>query len=252
MDQLVLFCGGPPIYPGGVPKPLQLVDERQTLVELYVSSSFAGAFSTITILCETDYLSAFEKVSRGLRVDSEIAVTETPNGSSTLEKLSLHLESTNASDVPTVFTYPDIFYFGTLPEPASDYPWHERVTLSLQTLKSRFPRVIVEPYSGQVRSITTHQGAVPANPVHLFGGHLMASPALLVQVLNSIGEQRIRDGGSLEVDAFSWMINRGMVDSILLDQLWLKADSPRDLEEIRSTMVSDWQTAPPALGFNGG
>lgn len=231
MTRLVLFCGGPSIYPGGVPKPLQAVDNDQTLLELYLKTPFASEYSNVVLLCESSFLGAFREVLKlGVR-DVEATLVETRNGSTTLEKLATYLDSCPNDDCPVAWTYPDIFYFGTLlPPDLTD--WSERAVLSVRPMTSRFPRIVVDPYRLRVRSISTHQSMVPANPVHLFGGHLLASPYMLSRALPRTAGSPFPNIKTLEFDAFSWMISRGIIDALPLDGAWYKADGHRDLREI--------------------
>lgn len=236
MDSLILFCGGPAIYPGGVPKPLQLMTEERTLLDYYLDTPFAAGFSEVTLLCEDDYLNDFERLVRTIESGRRITVLCSPNNSSTLEKIHLYLAARGTCDRPVVFSYPDIFYFGDLPLTETDFPWSEKAMLSLRILSSRFPRIIIDPFSGQVRSISSHQSAVPANPVHMFGGHLIASPKMLKEALSAAMVQRGTELDSLEVGALAWMIGLGLVSSLVLDQPWMIADAPRDFEEIRKAV----------------
>lgn len=231
MTRLVLFCGGPPIYPGDVPKPLQVVDGKRTLLELYLKTPFAADYSDVVLLCEPEFRSAFGEVVDCAEWDVETTVVQTPSCSSTLQKLTTYLDSCPEDGVPAAWTYPDIFYFGRLiPRDLTD--WSERAVISVRAMTSRFPRIVMDPYSLQVRSISTHQSTVPANPAHLFGGHLFASPSMLSQVLPQLTSSTRPDFTSLEFDVFSGLISRGIVDALPLDSAWFKADGHRDLRDI--------------------
>lgn len=238
MTRLVLFCGGPAIYPGGVPKPLQLVDGESTLLELYLKTPFATAYSDVVLLCESDFTEAFRVVVKRCTNGVHFRLIETPSGSSTRLKLETYLARARPEEVPEVWTYPDIFYFGSL-IPREQVDWSEQAVLSLRAMTSRFPRIVMDPYSSRVRSITTHQSVVPANPAHLFGGHLLASPVLVSRVLSEVSKQATGEAISLELGVFSWMINRGLMDAFILEYPWLQADGPRELRSIREMLETD-------------
>lgn len=238
MTRLVLFCGGPANYTGGVPKPLQLVNGEITLLELYLKTPFAANYSDVVLLCESDFTEAFRDVAKRCTNGVDIMLVETPSGSSTRLKIETFLSRARPEKHPVVWTYPDIFYFGSL-IPREQVDWSERAVLSLRAMTSRFPRIVMDPYSRRVRSISTHQSVVPVNPAHLFGGHLLASPALVSRVLPEVSKQATGESFSLEVDVFSWMINRGLMDASILEYPWLQADGPRELRTIREMLETE-------------
>lgn len=236
MSTLILFCGGPAIYPGAVPKPLQLVTEGESLLELYLDTPFAADFTNVELLCERAFVPQFREVVGRLGGASDVRVVETPDQSSTLVKLEAYLASTRTHEESVTFSYPDIFYFGHIDPLARETDWSRHVALSLRPLSSRFPRITKEPYSGSLRSISNHQASVPANPVYMFGGHVMATPTLLGRALSSGVEQHGRRFANLEFEAFAWMISQGIAQSVLLEDTWLHADGVRDLLAVRSAL----------------
>lgn len=235
MNRLVLFCGGPAIYPGGVPKPLQVVHNFRTLLELYLETPFAASYTDMVLLCESDFMDAFQAIVKRSTNGIDISLVETPIDSSTRLKVASYLSECSSEARPVVWTYPDIFYFDNFTPPI-DIDWSERAVLTVRAMTSRFPRIMKDPYSGRIRSITTHQSVVSANPAYLFGGHFVASPCFVSSVLSAMSEQESHESSDLEFDVFSWIINRGLADSVSLESPWLQADGPRDLRQIAALM----------------
>ncbi len=231
MTSLVLFCGGDPIYPTGVPKPLQEVRRGQTLLELYLDTANATGYEEIVVLCESRFAEAFRDIAERTHTAGELTIRETSDGSTTLTKLLAYLEECPNSESPIVWTYPDIFYFGSLSPPIGT-EWRDEAVISLRPIASRFPRIVMDPFALKIRSISRRQSSVPANPAHLFGGHLIASPAFLSSFLGDALSQVREAEPSLEFDVFSWMISRGLVNALPLQEAWLKTDGPRDLRDV--------------------
>ena len=232
MNQLVLFCGGPTIYPGTVPKPLQVMASGRTLLEWYLSTPFTAAFQSVVLLCEDHNFEQFKRLTGTLESQRDMQVVSTPEGSTTLAKLQNYVEESKG-DATLTCTYPDIFFAGTYRAPGRDYDWDHRITLGIRPLSSRFPTLMVDPYSGLVQSITYHHPAVPANPVHIFGGMLIAKAATLSRLLAEFRDYNSGRRATLEFETFGWMINLGIADSTLLEGHWFQADGPRQIEEIK-------------------
>ena len=235
MTELVLFCGGPADYQGGVPKPMQVVNGDQTLLELYLSCPFALDFDRITLLCETSQVDMFRIAIEEFNTTVEFLISESADNSSTFEKLSAFVASRTESEQQVVFSYPDVFYFDSVPCDG-DFDYSSEVSISVRAFTSRFPRLVLEPFANRARSISMHRSHVPANPVHLFAGHLVARINVLASLIEDIVDISIMPSVSLEFDFFQELISRGIVNTIGLESAWVQADGPRDLKQIVSLL----------------
>ena len=230
-NELILFSGGPAIYEGNVPKPLQVVSGGKTLLELYLGQDYINVFDSINICCESDYANAFEELL-GQFNQFDISLSLTPPQSTTLEKLASYLSAGGGIEKNLMCTYPDIFYFGAdLPE-LNDSDLTGRCVISVRPLESRLPRLMIDPYSGKAKSISMHHSPNPANPTYMFGGHLLAHSDLLARALHqfSVGIEESRP--LLEFDFLSWMISRNLVATSILRGEWVQCDTPRDQKRL--------------------
>ena len=226
--QLILFCGGPAIYDHGVPKPLRSLGGAGALIGVYLRQDFVQSFESVVIVCETSFVKEFRAVVDALEARSQVHLVESPDGSSTLQKLSLAMASSPGGSALVVASYPDIFCFGQ--------DWSQldhrldlgHIAITAQPLESRFPRIMLDPYTHRAKSISHHRARVPANPVFMFGGHLIARRQDLAVAL----EDFLRDNGegtpSLEFDMLAWLISEAKVNSLVLECTWLQLDSARD------------------------
>jgi hypothetical protein len=226
-SELVLFSGGPAIYAGQVPKPLQVLSGGQTLLEIYLNGDFASTFDSIKICCESDQANAFKEV---LEQFSRLNITLnlTPPKSTTLEKLSSCLAAGRGLKRNLVCTYPDIFYFGSELPLLAERDLTDRFIVSVRPLESRLPRLMIDPYSGMAKSISMHRSPNPANPTYMFGGHLFAHSDALTKVIEQFNLANTQPTPTLEVEVFSWMISRNLVGTAVLQGEWIQCDSPRD------------------------
>lgn len=234
-EVLGLFCGGPALYRGGVPKPLQPVGGL-SLLEQFLSHGQLQRPDTILLLCDQSHQVEFEAIARSVDT-APVAVVPAPNGASTFTRLRKFLAEPVTKRASLVhLTYPDVFYRGALDVPAQV---HEgpRVAVSVTPLRSRFPRLIADPYTNQVRSISNHSSYVPANPMHVFGGHLLAQPGFLHGLVDAYLSDTDLPAPTLEYDFFGWLINQGVVDAIPLYGEWNQIDSPRDIAALEARLT---------------
>jgi hypothetical protein len=227
MDQLVLFSGGPSIYSGNSPKPLQKLKSGETLIERYLNQSFVSEFDVVHICCEKKFERDFREIAESHKA-YEVNVCITEDTSTTFDKFSHFLSDFTKEEVNLMFTYPDIFYVG------SDFVSPKIVdkkslALSIRPLQNRFPRVLIEPYSGVAKSISLHQGINPANPSYMYGGHLLGDASFLKDLLELFRLTNKSTRPVLEIDFLNWALGKGIVDTFLLGFDWLQCDSARDL-----------------------
>jgi NDP-sugar pyrophosphorylase family protein len=237
-DALVLFCGGPPIYVGDVPKPLQPAGDGLTLLERYLRHIQSEAPGRIVLLCDETFADRYREVVGGLVHPSKIEVFVGEDNSTTLNKMRLFLASGFPADRLVQFSYPDLFYWGdlALPDAADDPQLDDKILVSITPLTSRFPRLTVDPYSGSVRGISNHSSLIPANPMHIFGGHLVARAGVLKEMTDAFVQEAKIAAPSLEYDLFFWLINRSKVSALTLYGQWMQIDSPRDLAHLAARL----------------
>jgi hypothetical protein len=232
IDSLILFCGGPPIY-GGSPKPLQKLRTGQTLLERYLFHIKARVPKDIVLLVEESFESDYRRVVNELNYPASIRILACASDSSTFGKLQDFLKSDYPKDHIVMFSYPDIFVIGDIDKPAiTDDSLSENVFISFTPVFSRFPRLVVDTYGSAVRCISNHSSPMPANPLHVFGGHLLVRVGLMENLVDTFLAEVDMTAPSLEFDVFSWLINTSHMLSMPIYGRWIQADSPRELEAI--------------------
>ena len=233
-DSLVLFCGGPSIY-GGAPKPLQKLRSGETLIERYLGHLESSSPREIVLLVDQAFEGAYDSVVKDLKYPAEITTLACADNSSTLNKLQTFLKSGYPSDRNVMFSYPDIFVIGEIDVPAAtDARLLDSVFISFTPVFSRFPRLVVDTYDNSVRGISNHSSLLPANPLHVFGGHLLARASLINTLLEIFLSEVGLSAPSLEFDMFFWLINSTRILSMPIYGRWIQADSLREIETILS------------------
>jgi hypothetical protein len=231
MAELALFCGGPAIYGGGLPKPLQPAGGGRTLLELYSRTPLFLEAEVVYLLVENTYVEAFSEVARKLSGDIRLVASE--NQSSTLAKLKGFCSSYQGKNERMVFSYPDIFYFDSL-QLDQDTP-SQSITLTSRVSSSRFPRFFVQNYVSKISSIGSPWSRSDTNRNLIFGGHLIAQPSTLIGAVEQI------PGNTkdlvLEEAGFRSFVNSHEVHHIELFGDWFLADSVRDLQRIEDHLA---------------
>lgn len=233
-DDLILFCGGPSIY-GGAPKPLQRLRTGHTLIEHYLTHTQAHAPRNITLIVDRSFETAYSSLVNRLNYPSKIKILACDDGSSTFSKLKTYLNTSISEKSIVTFSYPDIFIIGKIDIPNdSDERFEESVFISSTPILSRFPRLVIDPYAHTVRGISNHVSPMPANPLHIYGGHLVVRVSLIKRLISDFLDESMSTEPSLEFDMFYWLTNTARLFSIPIDGRWIQADSPRDIEAILS------------------
>lgn len=228
---LALFCGGPALYEGGVPKPLLPVRER-TLLHWYLQGIEPSRVRSIHLLCDESYATAFEDVTNSV-AQLDVRVVPVNDGATTLERAKSFLRLSLGVEEPVCLSYPDVFTeIGVPGEVSADYGVH----VSVAPLSSRFPRLFVDPYGGRVRGLSDYTSPVPANPIHIFGGHVLALAGALERLVCEFEAASEEERPSLEVDFFRWLVNRGLVGAFPLYGRWFHVDSPRDVVRLEGLL----------------
>lgn len=235
---LYLFSGGPAFGSEGLPKPLMKVDNGRSLLVhflLHLVEHREVLPPVITLLCDDGQEAALAKELSDLSYPVPIKVQACGPNASTFEKLFSALKANENSRAVVQFAYPDIFSLDRSFEPNSrdvndDTPVH----ISAASLTSRFPRLIVDIYSGDVKGISNYTSSVPANPLHVFGGDLWCRADKLLSLAAEFRSQVEGRAVSLEYDFFFWLINQGKVTCKLIhgERLWI--DSFRDIKLLLS------------------
>ena len=228
--KLVLFCGGPAIYGSGVPKPLKVLTDGETLLELFSKSDVFQKASSVDLLVEREFEYAFAKESE--KLGPKVRVRASENCSSTGLKLKQFCEESSEPHTLTLFSYPDVFFFGDL---GSDFSTNEdKIWLSSRSVLSRFPRFFPEPYGSRLLSISGPREKEGSNRVLMFGGHIVAKPSILGPELDSWFKNIYTKGEILEEQGFSYFVRSGLAAHFELLGSWFQADSSRDIVRIAS------------------
>lgn len=231
-DALVLFCGGPAIY-SGLPKPLQKLRTGETLIERYLNYTQPNEHSEVVLLVDKAYYSGYRELLKDFLSSAKITILTCEDNSSTFGKLQAFIKSGYPADRTLTFTYPDVFIAGRIgtPDP-TDPRLVDNVFISFTPVFSRFPRLVVDPYDYTVQGISNHTSPMPANPLHVFGGHLLVRSGLMNTLIDDFLADIVLPAPSLEFDMFFWLINTNRMQSMPIHGQWIQADSVRDVEAI--------------------
>lgn len=211
-----------------MPKPLEFISEKKTLLEAYLSLPFVRQFTRVIIICEPGFESCFQNELHNHVDHCETDLVLSATGTSTLEKLRHFVNVANDLMSPTVFTYPDIFVGGSLNVRSLLAEAHSSATITVVPLRPKFPRVFLAPYSAKALSVTTRQERNPANPVFLFAGHLIGTPSFFSKALAYPYLQRKIQDYSLENDFLSHLIDLNSLSYHKILDAYVKFDGPRD------------------------
>lgn len=231
---LFLFCGGPAIYGQGRPKPLMQVDGGRSLLAYCLAhlQRRADAPASVTLLCDEGQQQAYAAELAGMDPGLPVRIQPCGPQASTLEKFEAALYAQVDARAVLRFGYPDIFYFGQEAEPAPTELAEDAVHISAAALSSRFPRLVIDVYTRQIKGISNHSAPVPANPMHVFGGDLWGRADLLRTLCGQFRAQCAVARPSLEHDFFFWLINHQKMRCVMLhgERLWV--DSLRDVHRL--------------------
>jgi hypothetical protein len=232
---LFLFCGGPALYDDGRPKPLMQVGDGCSLLALYLQHLQRRPCPpvSVTLLCDEDQVDLYFAELAALSVSLPLRVRPCGPRASTLEKFEYALREQIDTQAVLRFGYPDIFYFGQEDEPAPGQLAQELVHISAAALSSRFPRLVIDVFTSRIKSISNHSAAVPANPMHVFGGDLWGRVDVLRALCLEFRGQASNLQASLEYDLFFWMINHKKLRCVILHGQRLWVDSLRDVHRLQ-------------------
>lgn len=236
---LFLFCGGPAIDSSDVPKPLMKVTETQSLLACYLQhlEKQSDKPESLTLLCDDGQQAAILAEVESLKYSIPISVKSCGLESSTFEKFSHALKEVEGSDSAIRFGYPDIFFFGDhISPPTQAIESEKSIHISAAPITSRFPRLMIDIYTGEVKGISNYTSVVPANPMHVFAGDIWGKASQLSKLKNDFQSQENHENPTLEYDFFFWLINHQKVHCVMLhgDRLWV--DSQRDVRQLRIKM----------------
>jgi len=234
-QDLFLFCGGQAVDSAGGPKPLMKIAEDKSLIQYYLEHLDKGKNTPnrVTLLCDYGQKKEFTTDLGALKFSYSIEILESNEGSSTFDKLLIALETRDGESEFLHFSYPDIFFFGDSPIPnGADSFFNDGVAISVATLTSRFPRLVVDIYGNNIKGISDHTSLMPANPLHVFGGDLWARKSILRQLIREFLQNNTTYKPSLEYDLFFWLVNQARVRSLMMYGDWLLVDSARDIRRL--------------------
>jgi len=235
-NPIYLFCGGPPIYGDGRPKPLMKVrDDRSLLAHylIYLKHYRQNMPESVTLLCDDDQEAAINADLRDLSYPVPIHIMACGHQPNTFEKLCRALHESADSKKLFQFGYPDIFSKVEFTEPLQEALTSDAsVHISASALTSRFPRLIVDIYNNKVRGISNYTSPVPANPLHVFGGDLWGRVDHLLKLVNDFQAQVTTPHPSLEYDFFFWLINHNKMTCVFIHGERLRVDSMRDINQL--------------------
>lgn len=234
ISNLVLFCGGDALYQNKRPKPLDLMPNSISVLENYLRQKHLEIIPKITILAEEEfYIEIKEKIESSNDNLRTISVLSVPNDSSTFSKTKTFLSQISTSEDTILFTYPDIFYFGSWDKLLSSEDLNSRMRISGLFLQSRFPEITFNPYVGRVLSINLRTKRVPANASTIYAGHFIARREDLESAINLFeNEHKGITNAALEGDFFRFLVSAGKLDVCLLEEAWIKADSMKEMVQI--------------------
>ncbi len=234
ISNLVLFCGGEAIYQNKKPKPLDLMPNSLSVLENYLRQKHLEIIPKITILAEEEfYVEIKEKIESSNDNLREISVLSVPNESSTFSKTKRFLSQISTIEDTILFTYPDIFYFGSWANLLSSEDLNSGMRISGLFLQSRFPEITFNPYVGRVLSITLRTKRIPANASTIYAGHFIARREDLESSINLFeSEHKDITNASLEGDFFKFLVSAGKLHVCLLEEAWIKADSMKEMVQI--------------------
>jgi hypothetical protein len=241
IDNVILFCGGTPLYQNNRPKPLALMPNSKTILENYLGQKPLLSVPTITIIAEEDFVGLFAQIiDHHDEWKNKIVLKSSPNHSSTMEKLADFASSAEKQGSKFMFTYPDVFYFGNWDALFSEENFDQKMVVSSVYLQSRFSEVTFDPYTQRVRSVTLRPVRVPANASAIYGGHFLTQDRLLEDNLNIFEERFVKPSSpSLEGDFFKFLASEGSLRVSLLTNKWLKTDSQREMIEVLNLLQSN-------------
>jgi len=240
IEEVVLFCGGKPLHPGSVPKPLTLMPNSISILGNYLRQKFLREVNQITLLAEEDYVEKLMSVIHGNELSHlNIRCITLQNGSSTFNKVHTLLSSKVKLAGSLLFTYPDIFYFGDFAEIFSDADLDSMFVTGVY-LQSRFPEITFNPYSGDIRSISLRPPRVPASSSTIFAGHFFARyEQIRLDWEKFCSANRMRNDLSFEGDFFKYLVNENKLKVQILGRKWIKADSSNEMSLILDLLSSD-------------
>ena len=226
--KLLLLAGGPPSYQG-LPKPLQLLPTGEPLLALYLRTICYESSQETIILHEDACSDQISRIAKHSTSSTNTSLFSCRDNTSTLQKLLLYLK-TNTEESHLLISYPDIFLGGSLLLPSiTDCRYSDSVFVSFIPVQPRFSRLLIDPYNQSIRGISLHKSPLPANPFHIYGGHIAANSTVLYRLLTIFISQSPHVSPSLEYDFFFWLINQSKLYSMAIDGSWHHADSSREI-----------------------
>lgn len=219
MASLILFCGGEKIYGEKNPKPLMSYNDKTLIVE-YLNRIQTSSFESIVLLVENQDYKNFEFIA----TFKNLKILSVEDKSSTLQKVRKMLNE-NYDDIHEniFFSYPDIIY----EQEIFIHTFDSSLNLKITPLKSRFPEIIRDRFSENIKGITIFDSPVPANPTFIFAGVAAIKKDILKNQLKDFILRSEADG-NFEVDFFQFMIDQNLAKYQIYSGKWKTIDSKKD------------------------
>ena len=233
---LFLFCGGPAIYGEDLPKPLMPVRPGESLLRVYLrflETQQGRKLTKVTLLCDDNQEALFRSELENFDFLVPISIMSCGTNVNTLGKFEVAISTVIDPSLISVFSYPDIFFFGERIEPSEDdLKRNSGVFITAAPLTSRFPSLIIDSYNNIVKGISNYNSPVPANPHFVFGGELWGRTEAFVSLFRDFKLQVDMPNPSLEYDFFFWLINQKKMGCTILHGHRIWVDSSRDVQNL--------------------
>ena len=232
-----LFCGGPSIKGENLPKPLLKVRPDQTLLSCFLAHLVEHrqlSPDCVTLLCDTGQEQLFEDEVAKSSYPFNVRVQACGSQASTFDKLETALNRLDDTRSTVHFGYPDIFFFGNpIDFEKKSLGSGAPVMITAAPLTSRFPRLVVDIYTNEVKGISNYSAPFPANPMYVFGGDLWGCGKELLHLVREFKLDTNRINVTLEYDFFFWLINHKKMRCVMLvgERVWV--DSDRDIRNLQ-------------------
>jgi len=222
--KIFVFCGGPKLY-NDASKGLSKFDSDTPLFVRHCNS-LKNIFQEIIYLVNDCETSKFQKISKDYSLQG-VSFIPFLESSSTFDNFTEILFS-YTNEAYLWFTYVDIFAQQSFWDDCSSLCSHIKIV----PFKSRFPKVFLEPFTENVKGVSSYISNVPANTDYIFGGYFFCNRSEIIDSYKMINFERF--SGLLEVEFFDQLALLNKLKAITFFKQWIHIDHFRDLKSIPS------------------
>jgi|CoawatStandDraft_6_1074263.scaffolds.fasta_scaffold15750_2 hypothetical protein len=226
--KIYLFAGGPKIYAEESKPFYDFHFKIPLLVHSY--KHVIEFFDEVNYVCnesEVDKANAI-KGEYGLE---RMIVLASPDESSTLDKFQYLVALNSDFDDDIYFSYSDIF--------SGENFWNTKndgiATILSCPIKSRFSKVLLKPFSNQVRGVTSHDSRVPSNATYIFAGLIICNPSKMTTLLQSLKADN--SFLNLEADFLDFLALHKSLHNKTYYDVRFHVDSFRDLNSVAEVFL---------------